>query len=188
MDGSDGLAALQGIWTGLVMGSLMFIHQAPVPALLGFTLAGACLGFLWWNRPPAQLFMGDTGSVTVGGLIALLALIGASEGSVSVWLSLIVCSVFVVDATATLLRRAGRGARWYTPHREHLYQRLIAGGWSHVRVLVLYGLVNLLVVLPVVLLATRFPAWEMTLALALTGFLAAGWTLAQAATTKENLS
>ncbi|MEE4639403.1 MAG: glycosyltransferase family 4 protein [Wenzhouxiangella sp.] len=188
MDGSDGLAALQGIWTGLVMGTLMAFRDGPTAALVGFTLAGACLGFLWWNRPTARLFMGDTGSVTLGGLVALLALTGAAEGRVSVWLSLIVCSVFVVDATATLLRRVGRGARWYTPHREHLYQRLIAGGWSHARVLVLYAMVNLLVVLPVVLLAIRFPAWEMILALALTALLAAGWSFAQASTTKENLS
>lgn len=188
MDGSDGLAAAQGIWTGLAMGTLMYSRDAGPPALIGFVLAGACLGFLWWNRPPARLFMGDVGSVTVGGLIALLALIGATGGGLSIWLSLIICAVFVVDATATLLRRVGQGAQWYTAHRDHVYQRLIARGWSHARVLVLYAAVNLVIVLPVLLLAIRFPVWEMTLALMLIAALSAAWSVVQAVMTKENHS
>lgn len=188
MDGADGLAAMQGAWTGLAMGTLLFLRDGQFPALIGFILAGVCLGFLWWNRPPARMFMGDTGSMMLGGLIALLALIGAAGGGVSIWLSLIICSVFVVDATATLLLRLARGSRWYTAHREHVYQRLIANGWSHARVLGLYTLVNLSVVLPVLLLAGRFPAWETALALVLIGVLVAAWGVVHALTTKESLS
>lgn len=188
MDGSDGLAAMQGAWSGLALGLLLSESGLQTLALTGFVLAGACLGFLWWNHPPARLFMGDTGSVSVGGLIALLALGGAAHGGVSIWLSLIVCSLFVVDATATLVRRVVRGARWYTAHREHAYQVLIAGGWSHARVLMLYALVNALVVLPVLLLAIRFPAREMVLALGLIAVLAVAWGVVQATATKERFS
>ncbi|NDY95408.1 glycosyltransferase family 4 protein [Wenzhouxiangella limi] len=188
MDGSDGLAAMQGAWTGLVLGMLLYRHDLHTPALAGFVLSGACLGFLWWNRPPARMFMGDSGSVTLGGLVGLLALSGAAEGTVSIWVSLIVCSLFVVDATATLLRRVLRGGRWYTPHRQHAYQLLIARGWRHVQVLTLYLLVNVLVVLPVLLLALRFPAWDMALAIGLTAVLAAAWGVVQGATKKENLT
>lgn len=186
MDGSDGLAAVQALWAGLMLGLLVFDEQAPVTGLAGLALAGAGLGFLAWNRPPARIFMGDVGSVSIGGLVGLLALSGAASGRVSIWLSLIICSLFVVDATATLLRRAASGARWYTPHREHAYQRLIGLGWSHGRVLALYALINLVLVLPVAQLALRFPDWEMPLALALVLILSGGWYVVQRVTNKEN--
>jgi Fuc2NAc and GlcNAc transferase len=185
MDGSDGLLAMQGCWTGIAMGALLHAHDPGMPGLLGFILAGACLGFMWWNRPPARLFLGDSGSIMLGGTIGLLALLGATGGGVSIWMSLIICSVFVVDATATLVRRAMKGSRWYTPHREHAYQRLISVGWGHGQVLVLYGLINLTVVLPALLLAARYPALEMPLALGLVGLLLAGWWTVQSGTIKK---
>ncbi|MFW5815833.1 MAG: MraY family glycosyltransferase [Wenzhouxiangella sp.] len=188
MDGSDGLAAMQGAWAGLALGALLARAEMPTLALTGFILAGACLGFLAWNRPPARVFMGDTGSVMIGGMIALLALGGAADGTVSIWQSLIVCSLFVVDATATLAARVVRGARWYTAHRDHAYQRLIGTGWGHGRVLVLYTLVNVLVVLPVLLLAIRYPFWDMALALGLIGALAGLWGAVYGATKKETVS
>ncbi|MFP4207755.1 MAG: MraY family glycosyltransferase [Wenzhouxiangella sp.] len=185
MDGADGLAAMQGAWSGLALGVLLHLHDAPLPALAGFALAGACLGFLFWNRPPARLFMGDSGSMMIGAMVGLLALSGAAGGGISIWASLIVSALFVVDATATLARRLVAGQQWYTAHREHAYQRLIAGGWSHGRVLLLYTLINLAVVLPVLLLAVRFPAWDLPLALGLVGALATGWAVVQRTTNKE---
>lgn len=186
MDGSDGLAAMQGTWTGLVLGTLLYAGGAPVAGAAGLALAGACLGFAVWNRPPARIFMGDVGSVSLGGVVGLLALVGAASGQVSIWLSLIVCALFVVDATATLLGRAAGGARWYTAHREHAYQRLIRAGWSHGRVLVLYTMVNVVLVLPVLLLALRYPAWEAVFAGGLALVLTAAWYLVRTVTEKEN--
>ncbi|MEE4295672.1 MAG: glycosyltransferase family 4 protein [Wenzhouxiangella sp.] len=174
MDGSDGLLAMQGAWTGLAMAALMH-PKGGIGALLAIVMAGACLGFLLWNRPPARVFMGDSGSLLIGGLVGLLALSGAASGLVSIWVSLIITALFVVDATATLVRRVVRGSRWYNAHREHAYQKLISGGWSHGRVLLLYGSMNLLIVLPVLLLANRFPDQEMLLALGLVGLLTFAW-------------
>jgi len=175
MDGSDGLAAMQGAWSGALLGGMLYRQGLDVPGLAGLALAGACLGFLLWNRPPARLFMGDSGSVLVGGLIGLLALTGAASGAISIWVSLMVCAVFVVDATATLLSRAVRGARWYTPHREHAYQRLIASGWTHGQVLALYVGLNLVLGLPILMLALWRPELEGPLALLLILTLAVGW-------------
>lgn len=174
MDGSDGLLAMQGLWTGLAMAALMH-PTGGIAALLAVVMAGACLGFLFWNRPPAKLFMGDSGSMLVGGVVGLLALSGAASGLISIWVSLIVSALFVVDATATLVRRVAGGRRWYTAHREHAYQKLISGGWSHGRVLLLYGSINVFIVLPVLLLAKRFPDQEMLLALGLVGSLTIAW-------------
>jgi len=185
MDGSDGLASVQGVWSGLVFGALFAWSGFPFPALVAFSLAAACLGFLYWNRPVARIFMGDTGSILLGGIVAWLALFGAVSGSISVWSSLVICALFVVDATATLVLRLARGERWYTPHRQHAYQRLIGAGWSHGRVLVLYGLLNGLVVLPVVLASRAFAGWDVWLAAGLVALLAAGWWHVQSAFTGE---
>ena len=186
MDGADGLAAMQLAWSGVLFGLLLFDPQAPVTSTLAFSLAGAALGFLVWNRPQASIFMGDVGSVSAGGLVGFLALSGAASGQVSIWVSLMICSVFVVDATATLIRRARSGQRWYTAHREHAYQRLLVLGWSHGRVLGLYGLVNVAVVLPFVLAALSFPAWDFPLALCLIALLFGAWYVVQCRASKEH--
>ncbi len=186
MDGSDGLAAMQLAWSGVLFGLLLFDKQAPVLSVLALSLAGAALGFLVWNRPQASIFMGDVGSVSAGGLVGFLALSGAASGQVSIWMSLMICSVFVVDATATLLRRARSGQRWYTAHREHAYQRLLVAGWSHGRVLSLYALLNVALVLPFVLLARRFPEWDFPLALCLIALLVGAWHIVQRRASKEH--
>jgi Fuc2NAc and GlcNAc transferase len=182
MDGSDGLAAMQGSWSGGILGFLLYKGGAIEFGLTGLALAGACLGFLLWNRPPARVFMGDAGSLLLGGIIGSLAYAGAATGLVSVWVSLIVCAVFVVDATATLVVRWLRQGQWYTAHREHAYQRLISSGWSHAGVLLCYGVMNLALVLPLTLLALRRPQWDWAIALVLVGLLGLAWAIVQKGT------
>lgn len=186
MDGSDGLAAMQGVWSGLAFGVLMLRGELFAPAVFALAMSGAFAGFLLWNRPPASIFMGDSGSMVLGGSVAALALIGAASGAVSVWVSLIIASLFVVDATATLLARVIQGERWYTAHRQHAYQRLIQAGWSHGRVLALYGAINLGVVLPIALLATLHPRLEVVFAFVLVGLLGGGWWVIQSASKTES--
>lgn len=186
MDGSDGLAAMQGIWSGLVLGGLLLIAGQEAVGTLGLVLAGAMAGFLVWNHPPARIFMGDAGSLVLGGAVAFMALAGAATGTVSIWLSFIVTSVFVVDATATLALRVIRGQQWYTAHRQHAYQRLIAYGWGHGRVLLLYALINGLMVLPTALVAVAYPHLDAVLAGMLALVLSGGWWIVQSATTMEN--
>lgn len=164
MDGSNGLAAGQGIFTGLVFGGVFWAADQPVAAAVAFALAAVCLAFLPWNLAARGLFMGDAGSMTLGLMVAVLALLGMVTGSVTVWQSLMISSVFVVDATATLLVRLASGKRWYTPHRQHAYQRLIAGGMSHAGVALLYAAVNLLGVLPAVLASVIRPRYDFVLA------------------------
>ncbi|MGY6554898.1 MAG: MraY family glycosyltransferase [Wenzhouxiangella sp.] len=179
MDGSDGLAALQGLWSAALLGALLCASQACALGLVGMAVAGACLGFLLWNRPPARIFMGDSGSLMLGGAIGLLAYGGAATGLVSIWLSLIVCALFVVDATATLLRRGFLEGQWYTPHRDHAYQKLIRLGWGHGQVLALYGALNLLVVGPALILALNQPDWAWAIALTLVMLLGTAWFVVQ---------
>lgn len=186
MDGSDGLAAMQGLWTGAVMGWLLHGAGAGEAGWFALAAAGAFGGFLVWNRPPARIFMGDAGSLVLGAVVAWLALYGAATGHISIWVSLLVTSVFVVDATATLVLRLVRGERWYTPHRQHAYQLLLSRGWSHGRILALYAAVNLLLVLPGVVLATVYPRLDLVVAALLALLLIGGWWVIHSATTTEN--
>jgi len=186
MDGADGMAAGQGLWAGLVSSLLFEVQGQPDLATFAIAAAGAWGGFLFWNRPPAGIFMGDVGSLALGVMIAACAVTGASTGAISIWVSFMISSVFVVDATATLLSRVARGERWYTPHRQHAYQRLLAMGWSHGQVFGLYALINLFVVLPVILAAVRWPRLDTGLAAGLALVLAMGWRVVQSAVTVNN--
>jgi len=185
MDGSDGLAGSQGVWAGVAFAVVFATLDLLVPAVASLALVAVCLGFLVWNWPPAKLFMGDTGSLLIGGMVAWMVMTALATGSVSPWTGLIIASVFVVDATLTLLRRVARGERWYTPHRQHAYQRLIACGWSHGQVLGLYAGANLVLVMPATLLAVRHPQLDIWLAALLVGLLVLFWLLIQFATNGE---
>jgi UDP-N-acetylmuramyl pentapeptide phosphotransferase/UDP-N-acetylglucosamine-1-phosphate transferase len=79
--------------------------------------------------------MGDVGSTAIGFLFGVLPLL-PGQGSVAFEPVALALSLFVLDATLTLLRRIARGERWYTPHRTHLYQRPVVAGAGHRSVLV----------------------------------------------------
>lgn len=188
MDGADGLAASQGIWSGLGFGLLFLAAGDMQQSGLAFLLSAVCLGFLVWNRPSAKIFMGDSGSLLLGGLIAWLALSGAASGAVSIWSSLVICSLFATDATATLLLRLKRGRRWYTPHRQHAYQRLLVSGWSHGQVLLLYSVINGVVVLAAILIGVKYPELDAWLALGVAVALMVGWWCIQSALNGESMT
>lgn len=131
MDGMDGLAggmAAIGFGTFAVLGLLA--DNLPFLAL-SLCLAAAAGGFLLFNFPPARIFMGDTGSATLGLLAGGLSLWGARDGVFPFWAAMLIFSPFIVDATATLARRLLRGDRVWQAHRTHYYQRLVQSGWGH---------------------------------------------------------
>jgi UDP-N-acetylmuramyl pentapeptide phosphotransferase/UDP-N-acetylglucosamine-1-phosphate transferase len=175
MDGSNGMAGLQGVFAGGAMAWLFLQAGDGASALLALLLAAACLGFLPWNFPRARVFMGDVGSLFLGFSIAALLLYGVGKGALTIPSALLVMALFVADATLTLIARVMKGERWYNAHRQHLYQRLIAHGWPHTRVAAFYQAVNLALVLPGIWVAARFPAlaWPVTIIVA--SCLGVGW-------------
>jgi UDP-N-acetylmuramyl pentapeptide phosphotransferase/UDP-N-acetylglucosamine-1-phosphate transferase len=104
-----------------------------VLTLVALLVVAAAGGFLLFNRPPARIFLGDVGSTSLGFLAGTLALFGTARGDFELWQPLLAFSPFIVDATATLIRRALRGERVWKAHRSHYYQRLVLAGWSHGR-------------------------------------------------------
>jgi len=159
MDGIDGILAAQAIF---VLGALALLcrHVGEPHAGEILVFAAAAAGFLPFNFPRARIFMGDVGSGVLGLLIALAVLWQMSAPDTAFASGLILCSAFVTDATCTLVSRIARGRRWYSAHREHLYQWLVRSGFSHAGVVALYMGWNLVIALPVVAWINRAPgAW-----------------------------
>lgn len=131
MDGMDGFAGGMAV---IGFTTLAWLGRADVGfAGVYLTIAAASAGFLAYNFPPARLFLGDTGSTTLGFLAAAGSLWGSKAGLFPFWAALWVFSPFIVDATVTLLRRLMRGERIWEAHRSHYYQRLVLLGWGHRR-------------------------------------------------------
>jgi UDP-N-acetylmuramyl pentapeptide phosphotransferase/UDP-N-acetylglucosamine-1-phosphate transferase len=163
MDGIDGILAAQAIF---VLAVLVFLCRRTGEPHAGEILvfAAAAAGFLPFNFPRARIFMGDVGSGVLGLLIAIAVLWQASAPDTALASGIVLCSAFVTDATCTLVSRIVRGRRWYSAHREHLYQWLVRSGFSHAGVVALYMGWNLVIVLPVVAWMNRTPGTWMPIA------------------------
>jgi Fuc2NAc and GlcNAc transferase len=175
MDGSNGMAALQGIFGGLVLSGLFHLSGDHYFSWLSLLLAASCAGFLPWNLGTARVFMGDVGSLALGFVFAAFLLYGVGSGAFPIPVAMMVMLPFVTDSTLTLLTRVIRGERWYNPHRQHLYQKLIIHGWSHCRVALLYQAVNVVLVIPGVAVAVNFPLLARTAALVSISICVLGW-------------
>ena len=148
MDGIDGIAGVQAVTVCLGFALLSYLYATPADAVLSLLLAAASAGFLCWNLPPARIFMGDAGSGFLGIALALLWLKIVSHAPHLFWAGLVLMSVFVVDATWTLLTRLAQGKKLYEAHRTHAYQNAAQRCGSHGKVTIAVGLVNVFYLLP----------------------------------------
>jgi len=153
MDGIDGIASVEAICVCLG-GALLYVLSGTAPltdVVLPVLLAAAVLGFLFWNFPPARIFMGDAGSGFLGITIGVLSIQAAWASPQLLWAWLILLGVFVVDATFTLFRRLLRGDKVYEAHRSHGYQYASRQYCRHLPVTIAVLLINLFWLLPVAL-------------------------------------
>ena len=158
MDGSDGLAGgMAAIGFGCYAAAAWTAGDYQLALVCSCVVAGA-LAFLIFNFPPAKIFMGDAGSVPLGFLAAAIGFFGWREGFWPIWFPFLVFSFFIIDATATLLRRAVRGERFWEAHRDHAYQRLIRSGWSHRRMMFVACGMMILTSLTALILIPHFAA------------------------------
>ncbi|MDO9623688.1 MAG: glycosyltransferase family 4 protein [Pseudomonas sp.] len=156
MDGIDGIASVEAICVclgGALMYGLLGIAGSTQPAelVVPLLLAAAVVGFLFWNFPPARIFMGDAGSGFLGITLGVLSLQAAWVAPQLLWSWLILLGVFIVDATFTLLRRLLRGDKVYEAHRSHAYQYASRQVGRHLPVTLIVGGINILWLLPIAL-------------------------------------
>jgi Fuc2NAc and GlcNAc transferase len=156
MDGIDGIASFEAICVCLG-GALLYVllgfagSTQPTEFVVPLLLAAAVAGFLFWNFPPARIFMGDAGSGFLGITLGVLSLQAAWVAPQLLWSWLIMLGVFIVDATFTLLRRLIRGDKVYEAHRSHAYQYASRRFGGHLPVTLAVAALNLFWLLPIAL-------------------------------------
>jgi UDP-N-acetylmuramyl pentapeptide phosphotransferase/UDP-N-acetylglucosamine-1-phosphate transferase len=125
-----------------------------LPALVAAALLGAILGFAPFNKPVAQLFLGDVGSLPIGLLLGWLLLELAGEGHPAA--ALILPLYYLADATLTLARRVARREPFWQAHRSHFYQRATDNGFTVPEIIARVFSTNLaLAAIAIVTVATR---------------------------------
>jgi Fuc2NAc and GlcNAc transferase len=167
MDGIDGIAGSEAVFVAGA-GALLnwgYGGDSGLTAAM-LALAAATLGFLMWNWPPAQIFMGDVGSGFLGFTLAVLGLAASRHSATPIEVWAILSGVFLVDATVTLLIRIVRGDRWYEAHRLHAYQNLARRWQAHWPVTVLVIVIDLFWLFPWAWIAAIYPAHAMSYAIA----------------------
>lgn len=162
MDGVDGIAGIQAVTAGigwLIVGNRFGYEET---AFYGGVVAFACLGFLIHNRHPAKIFMGDVGSAFLGYTYAVLPILAKKENLSSTLNDPVLPSVgvllvwfFVFDASYTFLRRLLKKDKVWQAHREHLYQKMVVKGYSHMSVALVYGVFSI-ILLCILIAATAF--------------------------------
>ena len=143
IDGVDGLAAGVGFISSSAMGTWFIFANDYVLACLAFSLAGSLIGFLIFNFSPAKIFMGDSGSLTIGLLLCILSikLIEYPPSQLNGNILYLSKPVFAIAAIfyplADTLRiftiRAFSGQSPFSADKNHLHHRILACGFSHVK-------------------------------------------------------
>lgn len=133
IDGLDGLAAGVSAIAAASMAVVGFQNGDAISTVLGVTLAGAALGFLVHNFHPASIFMGDTGSMFLGYMLAIISAHGAlkSVTFVSVFIPILILGVPIFDTLFAIFRRALSGQPLFEADKAHLHHCLLRYGFSH---------------------------------------------------------
>jgi UDP-GlcNAc:undecaprenyl-phosphate GlcNAc-1-phosphate transferase len=140
IDGVDGLAG--GIALMLMCLLSWVCLNAAGSHFLAVGMAGALLGFLRFNFPPARIYMGDGGAYMLGFLVGVTTIASSQKGTVLASLAapLFVLALPIIDTSLAILRRGLRGLPIFRPDRRHIHHRLMQQGWSHRRtVLTIYS-------------------------------------------------
>lgn len=156
MDGIDGIASVQAVSACLGACVIYWLSGDVSLIWMPLLLAVAVLGFLYWNFPPARIFMGDAGSGFLGLILGLFSLQAAWTSSRFLWVWLILLGVFIVDSTFTLTRRLLRGDKVYEAHRSHAYQFASRQFGRHLPVTLAVMVINVFWLLPIAMCVGLF--------------------------------
>ncbi|MFW6267158.1 MAG: glycosyltransferase family 4 protein [Halanaerobium sp.] len=132
IDGLDGLAAGVSIIAVLTLFAVALQENQVVAPMLAVLLAGSCLGFLKYNFNPAQIFMGDTGSMFIGYIIAAVSITGAlkSAAAVTIFVPMLALAIPILDTTFAIIRRIFNDRPIGEADHGHIHHRLLAIGMN----------------------------------------------------------
>ena len=173
----DGLDGLAGGIVLVILASLMVLAQDLDKIhlmLLMIVLFGSVLSFWTFNRPPASIFMGDSGSYFLGYLVALISVwVCEMPGGSYSLLPLLILAVPLIDTVFTLFRRFLKGIPFYSADKDHIHHRLISKGMGPSQAM--FSLVGVSLVFGTIALGAHF--WSVTQAYAYLGGIALAWLL-----------
>ena len=137
-DGLDGLAAGTVFVVMLVMAAIAFRSNLLEPAIVAAALAGTCVGFLWFNAYPADIFMGDTGSLALGMALGCLAVLTKTE-----FVVIIIGFLFVAEALSVIIqvmhfKRTKKRIFLMAPLHHHFEKK----GWSETKVVIRFWIIS----------------------------------------------
>lgn len=191
MDGINGLSVAQASAAGITWSVVGTISHVPFLVLSSSIIVAAAIGFGPFNFPKAKVFLGDAGSYLFGAWLAVVAIVGINA-ELTPESILAPLSLYLADTSWTLIRRAVEGKNWFSAHREHVYQRLVTGGWSHAKTTIFIA--GLLVICSILgtlsLQESSFSrvAIDLALALVVVGYLASPHLLQGKATRRQAAS
>lgn len=140
IDGLDGLAGGTTAIAALFIAVISVLHQNYIAAAAAIILCGSLIGFLVFNLPPAKIFMGDSGSLFIGFVIAVLPLIGnqlPSTRTSTFVITITMSAVAVLDTLAAILRRIRKRKPIHSPDRAHIHHKLLDLGYKTPKILVI---------------------------------------------------
>ena len=146
IDGLDGLAAGVGLFASVTLFLLAAMTGNSFTAVAAAVLAGALIGFLPHNFHPARIYLGDSGSLTMGLCLGALSIASSQKGPVLITLAvpLLIFGLPLLEVSVTTVRRLLSGHPLFRRDEEHLHHRLVKISGTHrSAVLVLYGLAAL---------------------------------------------
>ena len=141
LDGMDGLASIVGLLTAAMLAIIATSMGNHHVAVIAVILAGALVGFLVFNLPPASIFLGDSGSMVIGLVVGILGIQGALKTSATLAITVpaVIMSLPMFDAALALVRRKLTGRQFDTADRQHIHHRLLDRGLSPWQTLSLIG-------------------------------------------------
>jgi UDP-GlcNAc:undecaprenyl-phosphate/decaprenyl-phosphate GlcNAc-1-phosphate transferase len=168
IDGIDGLAGTIGFIASSTFGTLLYLNGYLAESIMAFALAGALVGFLIYNFDPARIFMGDTGSMVVGILLAYLGFRTMQANPVAgpAYIPGVAVFVFAVliipmyDTARVIVLRLRNGQSPMAPDSNHIHHNLMRAGFSHRGIVAVMGMANLLI-LTTAFILRELPIWAI---------------------------
>jgi UDP-N-acetylmuramyl pentapeptide phosphotransferase/UDP-N-acetylglucosamine-1-phosphate transferase len=143
MDGLDWMTVVEVVPITAALAAIGFLGILPwQDIVLSLALCGAMVGFAFFNRPVATLFLGDVGSLPIGLLLGWLLLLLAGSGAHTA--AILLPLYYLADSTITLIRRAIKGEPIWQAHRSHFYQRATDRGFRVIEIVIRVFVVNVI--------------------------------------------
>ena len=154
IDGLDGLAAGVSTIAAITIFLVALQQDIVLVAVLTAALAGAAFGFLYYNFNPARIFMGDSGSMFLGYMLAGISVIGAvkSAATIALIVPILALGLPILDTTFAIVRRYRGGVPIFKPDKGHLHHRLLDLGFSQRQAVLLMYVISALLGLSAVAL------------------------------------